>query len=93
VTSSLERLAGTGGDPVIGLQTALGGGKTRTMLAVYHLAKARDLSLLEGVGPLAAKAGVTNWSPPKFAVFVGTSKGADTSLVLRDGPKVHTLWG
>ena len=28
---------GTGGDPVIGLQTAFGGGKTHTMLAVYHL--------------------------------------------------------
>lgn len=94
LTSSLERLAGTGGgDPVIGLQTAFGGGKTHTMLAVYHLAKARDLSLLEGVGPLAEKAGVTTWTPPKIAVFVGTSKGADTPLILRDGPRVHTLWG
>ena len=59
LTSGLERLAGTGGgDPVIGLQTAFGGGKTHTMLAVYHLAKARDLSLLEGVQPLAVKAGI-----------------------------------
>ena len=40
LTSALQRLAGTGGDPVIGLQTAFGGGKTHTMLAVYHLAKA-----------------------------------------------------
>jgi hypothetical protein len=94
LTSSLERMAGAGGgDPVIGLQTAFGGGKTHTMLAVYHLAKARDLSLLEGVQPLAERAGVTSWTPPKVAVFVGTSKGADTSLILRDGPKVHTLWG
>ncbi|WP_202913508.1 DUF499 domain-containing protein [Acuticoccus sediminis] len=94
LTSSLERLAGTGGgDPVIGLQTAFGGGKTHTMLAVYHLAKAHDLSLLEGVGPLAEKARVMGWTPPKVAVFVGTSKGADTSLILKDGPKVHTLWG
>jgi hypothetical protein len=28
---------------LIGLQTAFGGGKTHTMLAVYHLAKAADL--------------------------------------------------
>jgi Swt1-like HEPN len=28
LTSSLQRLSGTGGDPVIGLQTAFGGGKT-----------------------------------------------------------------
>jgi hypothetical protein len=53
LTSSLQRLSRSGGDPVIGLQTAFGGGKTHTMLAVYHLAKARNLALLEGVGPLA----------------------------------------
>lgn len=93
LTSSLQRLSGSGGDPVIGLQTAFGGGKTHAMLAVYHLAKASDLSLLEGVGQLAEKAGVTGWTPPEMAVFVGTSKGADTSLILKDGPKVHTLWG
>ena len=33
-----RRLNGQGGDPVIQLQTAFGGGKTHTMLAVYHLA-------------------------------------------------------
>ena len=33
-----KRLNGQGGDPVIQLQTAFGGGKTHTMLAVYHLA-------------------------------------------------------
>ena len=33
-----QRLNGQGGEPVIQLQTAFGGGKTHTMLAVYHLA-------------------------------------------------------
>ena len=32
--SVVKRLAGRGGDPVIQLQTAFGGGKTHTMLAV-----------------------------------------------------------
>ena len=36
--SVVKRLAGKGGEPVIQLQTAFGGGKTHTMLAVYHLA-------------------------------------------------------
>src|ERR1035441_9587186 len=36
--SVIKRLSGRGGDPVIQLQTAFGGGKTHTMLAVYHLA-------------------------------------------------------
>ena len=39
LTSAAQRLADKGGDPVIGLQTAFGGGKTHTMLAIFHLAK------------------------------------------------------
>jgi len=93
LTSSLQRLADTGGDPVIGLQTAFGGGKTHTMLAVYHLAKATDLKHLEGLAPLVELAGIKAWKQPRVAVFVGSAKGADVSLNLKDGPEVHTLWG
>jgi predicted AAA+ superfamily ATPase len=93
LVSGLQRLAGSGGDPVIGLQTAFGGGKTHTMLAVYHLARAGDLNLLEGIPALAEQAGVKGWKRPKLAAFVGSSKGTDVSLILKDGPRVHTLWG
>jgi hypothetical protein len=94
LTLALQRLAATGGgDPVIGLQTSFGGGKTHTMLALYHRSRARDLARLEGVGPLAEAAGITSWQPAKVAVFVGTAKGADMSLNLRHGPPVRTLWG
>ena len=37
--SVAQRLAGKSGDPVIQLQTNFGGGKTHTLLAVYHLAQ------------------------------------------------------
>jgi hypothetical protein len=40
LVSAVERLAGKGGEPVIGLQTSFGGGKTHTLLALYHLASA-----------------------------------------------------
>ena len=93
LTSSLQRLAGKGGDPVIGLQTAFGGGKTHTMLAVYHLAKSTEPERLEGVGELFKSAGLSGWKRPQVAVFVGSSKGTDVSLVMQNGPKVHTLWG
>lgn len=93
LTSVLQRFSGTGGDPVIGLQTAFGGGKTHTMLAAYHLAKASGLTHLEGVAPLAEKVGITDWSPAKTAVFVGSAEGPDVSLTLKDGPKVYTPWG
>ena len=36
-SAPLRRLAGTGGDPVVELQTNFGGGKTHSMLALYHL--------------------------------------------------------
>jgi uncharacterized protein len=88
-----QRLAGTGGDPVIGLQTAFGGGKTHTMLAAYHLANAENLSSLEGVKPLADAVGVSTLRRAKIAVFVGSSEGPDVSLRLENGPKVYTLWG
>ena len=93
LTTALERLGGKGGDPVIGLQTAFGGGKTHTMLAAYHLACADDLAPLRGIEELALKAGVTAWKRPRVASFVGTAEGTDTALSLKGGPRVHTLWG
>jgi predicted AAA+ superfamily ATPase len=37
LTGALRRLSGQGGDPVVQLQTNFGGGKTHSMLALYHL--------------------------------------------------------
>ena len=48
---------------------------------------------LEGVAIIPRSAGSTGWQAPKVAVFVGSSKGTDVSLILKKGPKVHTLWG
>lgn len=93
LVTALERLGGKGGDPVIGLQTAFGGGKTHTMLAAYHLCGVDDLALLEGVQPLAEKAGVSAWRQPKVAAFVGTATGPDVPLHHKDGVRINTLWG
>jgi hypothetical protein len=91
LTTAVQRLSGSGGDPVVGLQTAFGGGKTHTMLAAYHLCGVDDPSTLEGVSDLVTD--LKDWKRPKTAVFVGTSKATEDSLILRGGPKVHTLWG
>jgi predicted AAA+ superfamily ATPase len=97
LTSTLQRLSDVGGDPVIGLQTGFGGGKTHTMLAIYHLAKhlreGGDLRGLSGLVPLLNGLGGATLPKPKVAVFVGSSKGTDVSLTLKDGPSVRTLWG
>ena len=37
LVTSVRRLTGQGGDPVVQLQTSFGGGKTHSLLALYHL--------------------------------------------------------
>jgi len=37
LANAAQRLSGEGGDPVVQLQTVFGGGKTHSMLALYHL--------------------------------------------------------
>jgi hypothetical protein len=97
LTTAVQRLGGGGGDPVIGLQTSFGGGKTHTMLAIFHLVKhlrdGGDPRSLPGLDEILDRAGVSSLPKPKMAVFVGSSKGTDVSLNLKDGPRVNTLWG
>ncbi len=91
--SVIKRLAGKGGDPVIQLQTAFGGGKTHTMLAVYHLAKGEvAASELQGVSAILDAAQVTELPRARIAVLDG-SKSAPNQPVVRDGLTIRTLWG
>lgn len=92
--SVAQRLAGLGGDPVIQLQTAFGGGKTHTMLAVYHLASRQvSTSLLDGIPPILDEAGITELPKAKVAMIDGISLSPSQELVKKDGQKVTTLWG
>src|ERR1700682_3068505 len=53
LTQVSQRLNGKGGEPVIQLQTSFGGGKTPTLLAVYHLASRQcALGNLSGITAL-----------------------------------------
>ena len=72
--SVVKRLVGRGGDPVIQLQTAFGGGKTHTMLAVYHLAKGKaPASQLQGIPPILDAAGITELPNARIAVLDGSA--------------------
>jgi hypothetical protein len=97
LVSAVQRLGDTGGDPVIGLQTAFGGGKTHTMLAIFHLARhlgeGGDPRGLAGVTEIFDKVGIGALPKPKLAVFVGSADGPDVSLKTDKGPRVHTVWG
>ena len=93
----VERLGGHGGEPVIGLQTNFGGGKTHTMLALHHLAGAVEAGYrpeaLEGLASIFAEAGVETLPRIRRAVFVGTDKGAAEAMYAENGREVRTLWG
>lgn len=97
LSTAILRLAGQGGDPVIGLQTSFGGGKTHTMLALFHLVQhlqdGGDPRDLPGLGALMDKLGVAALPVAQKAVFVGSSKGTDVSLTRKGAPRIHTLWG
>jgi predicted AAA+ superfamily ATPase len=91
--SVLRRLTGQGGDPVIQLQTAFGGGKTHTMLAVYHLAKGEVLAKdLPGIPPILDNARITELPKAHLAVLDG-NKLAPNMPQPRGAVTVYTLWG
>ena len=91
--SVVKRLAGKGGDPVIQLQTAFGGGKTHTMLAVYHLAKGEAVaSDLPGIPAILDAAGVTELPRARVAVLDGI-KSSPNLPVDRNTLRIRTLWG
>ncbi len=91
--SVVKRLVGRGGDPVIQLQTAFGGGKTHTMLAVYHLAKTEvPASDLQGLAAILDAARIIELPRAHIAVLDGI-KASPNQPIQRDGLTIHTLWG
>ena len=75
LTQVTQRLGGKGGDPVIQLQTAFGGGKTHTMLAVYHLATRKcALSELAGIPALIDRARLMDVPQARVAVLDGNAQ-------------------
>lgn len=91
--SVAQRLAGQGGDPVIQLQTAFGGGKTHTLLAVYHLA-CRQVSTdkLMGVPPVLDEAGIHDLPKARVAVIDGI-KLSPSQPRKYGSTTANTLWG
>lgn len=93
LTQVAQRLAGKGGEPVVQLQTAFGGGKTHTMLAVYHLASRKGaLSDLAGIPALVDRAGLMDVPQAHVAVIDGTAH-APGQPWKRGSQSVKTLWG
>jgi predicted AAA+ superfamily ATPase len=93
LTQVSERLNGKGGEPVIQLQTAFGGGKTHTLLAVYHLASRQcALGDLAGIPALLDQAGLLDVPQAQIAVLDGTAHAPGQPW--KHGKQtIRTLWG
>ena len=90
---AINRLAGKGGDPVVELQTNFGGGKTHSMLALYHLFSGTPAHDLPGIETLLKESAAPITANVKRAVLVGTKISPGQPGKKPDGTLVRTLWG
>lgn len=96
LVQALKRVTGQDGDPVIQLKTAFGGGKTHTMLALYHMLQGKVAAeKLPVLKPILEEVGLDQLPKVNIAVLVGTALNpADTKRPPDfSGITVKTLWG
>lgn len=94
LVQALRRISGEDGEPVIQLKTAFGGGKTHSMLALYHMLRGTvPLDKIPAVRPVLERAGLSSLPTANVAVIVGTA--IDPTRVQRPphmpGIMIHTL--
>ena len=74
-----RRISDKGGDPVIQLQTGFGGGKTHSMLAVYHMVRGEVAAEhLLGLNKILESENLVNLPRCRTAVIDGVNLGPDT---------------
>ena len=96
LVQALRRVGGKDGEPVIQLKTAFGGGKTHSMLALYHLLRGRaSLVKLPNLRPALEEAEMDKLPICRVAVLVGTALDPSKSKRLPNFPgiTINTLWG
>lgn len=96
LVQSLRRVSRLDGEPVIQLKTAFGGGKTHSMLALYHMMRSRSrVGQIANLAPVLEAAGVSEVPEVHVAVLVGTALNPANSKrpPTMPGITVNTLWG
>ena len=94
LVGAVRRLATErGGDPVVQLQTNFGGGKTHSMLALYHLFSGATPGDLAGLDAVLKEAEVTKVPKARRVVLVGNKISPGNPSTKPDGTVVRTLWG
>ena len=93
LATGVRRLTGQGGDPVVQLQTPFGGGKTHSMLALYHLLGGGiRLADIPGGEALAQQIGDVDLPEANRAVIVGTAFNPANPRQYSD-VTTRTIWG
>src|SRR5207245_4099296 len=85
LVGGVERMSGKGADPVVQLQTNFGGGKTHSMLALYHLFSGVSPAELAGVDAVMAKAGTKTLPKANRVVLVGNKISPGNPVTKPDG--------
>lgn len=93
LVGAARRLSGGGGDPVIELQTNFGGGKTHSLIALYHLASGVPAQDLAGVADALAAEDLALPENISRAVLVGQKISPARVDEVENGVRLHTLWG
>ena len=95
LSQAIDRLSGKGGEPVIQLKTAFGGGKTHSMLALYHIAHGIPVEKIPSIKEFMQEIGITSLPQAHVAVIVGTAldpaKRKNPGNL--PGNSVSTVWG
>ena len=96
LVQALKRIGGQDGEPVIQLKTTFGGGKTHSMLALYHIVRGTaQLEKIPNIKPVLSQAGLSALPSANVAVLVGTALDPAKSKRPQTLPgiTVNTLWG
>ena len=106
LVNTLKRINGNGGEPVVQMKTGFGGGKTHSLIALYHLVNSStELAELatdpsDSTGKILKQvfdqAGVNPEAAAqaKVAVLSGTVRSATEPTLSEDGGNpLDTLWG
>ena len=102
----LSRIGGTGGDPIIQTKTGFGGGKTHSLIALYHLVESvnalvnapeqgGDSRASSEIRKIIGEAGLDPDAVPeaRIAVIVGTFHAPTDRDTTSGGDPLNTLWG
>lgn len=95
ITGAVQRLGGDdNAAPVINLQTNFGGGKTHSMLSLWHLANGQPASAFnQDLQELLDTAGYGSLPDRIHRVAIVGNHLATSGSVKPDGTQVNTIWG